>query len=133
MPRQLSISHGALLAALFGLATLPACGEEEAQCTAICVGELEVSFADGREEFSMDIDGSGFSVTVNCPEGSWQGNVYGLDMVCGEASVTLQREGEGFPSELTILVDGERWDVEPDYTEEEMCGSICESASVLLE
>jgi len=133
MPRALPHSVGVLIAALGSLAVLTGCGEEDAQCTAMCVGELEITFADGREEFSMDVDGSGFSVPVNCPGGSWQGNVYGLDLVCGESSVTLMREGDGFPSELTILVDGERWDETPDYTEQEECGSVCESASLVLE
>lgn len=115
------------------LAPAAGCGEEEDQCLAECLGVLEITFADGREEFDLDVQGTGFSVTARCPRGAYDGNVYGLEIVCDGPTVQLLLAEADFPEELSLIVDGERWDETVAYETSEICGSTCESGSLTLD
>lgn len=110
-----------------------ACGDKEDECLAICSGTLALTFADGREEFDAAVQGTGFSITATCPSEAYQGNVYGLEVACDGPTLLLTQEEANFPTELTVIVDSDRWDLTPDYSVEELCGLECESASVTLD
>ncbi len=127
MPRLLALTV-ALVAPLAG------CGDKaEVTCDALCSGALEITFADGREEFELDITGTGFSVTASCPEEAYSGNQFGMEIECEGATVILGMTESNYPSEMSFLEDGDRWDLSPEYDVEELCGLTCESAVITLD
>lgn len=129
MPRAHPVILG--LSAIFPL--LSACGDEENTCAAECVGTLSVTFADGREEFDLDVQGTGFSVTARCPGEAYEGNVYGLELTCEGPTVQLFLADADYPEELSFLVEGERWDETLSYDTDEVCDSTCESGAITLD
>lgn len=115
------------------LLPLVSCGDGDPVCDATCLGTLDVSFADGRTEYTVEIFGTGVSMEATCPSEAWSGNVYGLDLSCDEGLLHMEAANWIWPADLRFIVGEERWDLSPDYEAAEMCGTSCNSATISLD
>ncbi len=131
------VERSVLVPSLFvAVFSLGACGDRDTgvHCDGMCVGELSLSFSDGRETFQVTVEGEGFeAISVTCPEGNVLGGPIQVSAVCTGAGIELTADGYEFPESLTVTADnGDSFEISPSYEESTVCGSRCNSADVSL-
>jgi len=105
-----------------------------AQCDAVCQAELVVTFADGRNEFQVQLTGSGFpTLNLACPDDVAAGGVGAVG--CLTDGFFVQEDGYVFPETLDLVVGegGVPIVLSPEWTETSDCGTACTSADVIVE
>lgn len=103
-------------------------------CGAICMGELIVRFADARSEFQVQLTGETLFSTLNlaCPDNVAAGGPG--ESGCLEDGFFVTAFSYVFPETLDLKVDdAEPITLVPEWTQEELCGTTCSSAEVIVE
>jgi|GEM_PF-3189755 len=105
------------------------------QCSAICNGTLSFEFSAPRSDFMMTLTAPEFNqLNVACPDGVFAGGPGNLDISCQDNGFMMTAEGSLFPEALMVTVDrGAQFEIVPDYSEIEECGTICNSAAVVID
>ena len=107
----------------------------DVQCDAICNATLSFEFATARSDFMMTLTAPEFNqLQVACPDGVFAGGPGTLDISCQDNGFTMIADGYLFPETLTVTVDrGAEFEIAPDYSDVEMCGTICNTATVVID
>jgi hypothetical protein len=105
------------------------------QCDGICNATLYFEFATARSDFMMTLSAPEFNqLQVACPDGVFAGGPGTLEISCEDNGFTMIADGYLFPDTFTATVDrGAEFEIAPDYSFVEMCGTTCNVAVVVID
>ncbi len=109
-------------------------------CAAVCVGELGLEAADGRDDFGLSIYGEGFpTLQVGCPDNVTAGGPPTAEVSCASGGVRVTLTGAVFPDPLYIVAsigadftDEQSFSLE-DFQYEEVCGTTCNTGALVFD
>ena len=109
-------------------------------CAAICVGELSLEAADGRDDFGLSLYGEDFpTLQVGCPDGITAGGPPTASVECVGGGVRIPLEGVSSPDPLSLTASiGTDFTAEQsfslaDFQDEEVCGTTCNTGALVFE
>tara|TARA_B110000037_G_scaffold214162_1_gene269658 strand:- start:574 stop:828 length:255 start_codon:yes stop_codon:yes gene_type:complete len=71
---------------------------------------------------------------IACPDGVFAGGPGNVEINCRDNGFEMLAEAYLFPEILTVTVDrGAEFEIAPDYSDIELCGTICNSAVVVVD
>mgnify|MGYP006079727371 CR=1 FL=1 len=107
----------------------------DVQCDAICNSSLSFEFTTARSDFMMTLSAPEFNqLQIACPDGVFAGGPGNVEINCRDNGFEMLAEAYLFPEILTVTVDrGAEFEIAPDYSDIELCGTICNSAVVVVD
>jgi hypothetical protein len=120
---------------LLGEATEESGDTMVSNCDGICNSSFSLEFTTARSDFMMTLSAPEFNqLQIACPDGVFAGGSGNVEITCRDNGFEMIAGAYLFPDVFTVTVDrGAEFEIAPDYSDIEMCGTICNSADVVID